>query len=191
MTQLIFHDFDYVDENNNPAQGNFDMSFNFRNRNAPLKRNKSNKKKKSKRRSSNSGSPHMKHGFASINDKSHQTLHPDMMGGGNAPTFYDVAHHDASSREGSNSFARLNRHGNHSGKLFRGDDDYEHRHYLDPEHSNINKNVLRARRRVKERRDREARVKGEVPFIHFFNKKGHGRRKLKKHQTEAPLPFFG
>lgn len=191
MTQLIFHDFDYVDENNNPAQGHFDLSFKIRNRNGDKqKRNKSNKKKKSKRRSSNSRSPSLKHGMASLNDRSHQTLHPDMGDGINSPTFYDAAH-NASSREGSNSFGRLNRHRNNSGKLLNGDDEYDHRHYLDPEHSNINKNVLRARRRVKERRNKEARVKGEVPFIHFFNKNKYGRRKLKKHQTETPLPFFG
>lgn len=30
-----------------------------------------------------------------------------------------------------------------------------------------------------------------MPFIHFFNKKKYGRKKLKKNATQTPLPFFG
>lgn len=104
----------------------------MRNTNANVKSTKSAKKKKGKGGFSNSRSPSQKKGFiAMVNDKSHQTLHPDMMGRSNAPTFYDVAN-EGSSREGSNSLDPLQRHGNHSGKLFNGEDDDEQQYILDP-----------------------------------------------------------
>lgn len=114
MTQLIFHDFDYVDAHNGLAKGDVqDFGLQLDKQPSKFKSSKSTKlsgkKKKGRKGKSKSRSPKNKHGFAAFNDRSNLTLQPDLITEeSRAPTFYSPAPDQSQgSREGSKEGSKI------------------------------------------------------------------------------------